>query len=127
MQIQHPIEKRLLAVEDNPLNLLVISHMLDASGYAYDAVDNGLKCLKLLNENHYDLVLTDIAMPGISGLQVAAEIRSMTDGKRDTPIIAMTANADYANIQLFVTAGISEVLAKPFSKVDFLRCIDRWL
>jgi CheY-like chemotaxis protein len=127
MQDQQRAGKRLLIAEDNPISLLVVSRFLESFGYAFDAVENGLDCLELLNENSYDLVLTGISMPKMDGIQVAIEIRAMADAKRHSPIIAMTANAELAAAERFVTAGINEMLSKPFSKADLKCCIEKWL
>ena len=126
MQPDNIAGKRLLVAEDNPINLIVVSRMLESLGYAFDAVENGLDCLKLLSENVYVLVLTDISMPGMSGIEVARNIRARDDAKKDIPIVAMTANSDLANTTVFEAAGISEVMPKPFTKQDLLRCLSNW-
>jgi CheY-like chemotaxis protein len=127
MHEQHRTGRRLLVAEDNYINLVVVSRMLESLGYAFDAAENGLDCLTLFNQNDYDLVLTDIQMPGLDGMQVASKIRTMKPEKRDVPIVAMTANADLAGAERFYEAGINDVLAKPFNKVDLLNCIGKWL
>jgi CheY-like chemotaxis protein len=119
--------KRLLVVEDNRLNLLIVTRFLVSFGHEFDAVDNGLDCIELLIEHNYDLVLTDISMPGMNGIDVARSIRTMTDAKRDIPIIAMTANTNAAAAQRFEAAGMNELLPKPFGKADLQRCIKKWL
>jgi CheY-like chemotaxis protein len=127
MHEQHRTGRRLLVAEDNYINLVVVSRMLKSLGHAFDAAENGLDCLTLFNQNDYDLVLTDIQMPGLDGMQVASKIRTMKPEKRDVPIVAMTANADLAGAERFYDAGINDVLAKPFNKVDLLNCIGKWL
>jgi CheY-like chemotaxis protein len=124
---QHRTGRRLLVAEDNYINLVVVSRMLESLGYAFDAAENGLGCLTLFNQSDYDLVLTDVQMPGLDGIQVASKIRKMKAPKRDTPIVAMTAIADLAEVERFYEAGINDVLAKPFNKVDLLGCIEKWL
>jgi CheY-like chemotaxis protein len=127
MQEQHRTGKKLLVAEDNDINLIVLSRMLEILGYEFDAVENGFDCLKLFGQNDYDLVLTDIQMPGLDGMQVASNIRTMKTTKRDTPIVAMTANADLTEVERFYAVGINDVLAKPFNKADLLNCIEKWL
>ena len=117
---------RFLIAEDNPINLIVVTRMLGSLGYAYDAAENGEDCLKFLSENDYDLVLTDISMPGMNGVEVATHIRARSDAKKDIPIVAMTANSDLADSMQFKAAGINEVMAKPFTKSDLERCIGNW-
>jgi CheY-like chemotaxis protein len=118
---------KLLVAEDNPINMLVVTRMLSSLGYNFDAVDNGLDCLKLVFENDYNLLLTDISMPGMDGIQVATEIRAKAASQREIPIIAMTANANLAETERFATAGISHVLSKPFNKADLRDCIEKWI
>jgi CheY-like chemotaxis protein len=127
MQDQMCPGKRILVAEDVPLCMLVITQFLKTLGHTFDAVENGSDCLKLLIENSYDLVLTDIAMPVMDGVQLATEIRAMKNEKRTIPIIAMTANAELLAAQKFKAAGIDELLAKPFSKEDLRICIAKWL
>jgi len=127
MQDQHRTRRKLLVAEDNELNLLVVSRMLEILGYEFDAAENGLDCLKLFDQNDYDLVLTDIQMPGLDGMQVASKIQTMKATKRDTPIVAMTANADLEEVEKFYVVGIKDVLAKPFNKAELLNCIEKWL
>lgn len=127
MQEQHRTGKRLLVAEDNYINLIVLSRMLEILGYGFDSVENGIDCLTLFNQKDYDLVLTDIQMPGMDGMQVASNIRTMEATKCGIPIVAMTANADLTEVERFYAAGIDDVLAKPFSKADLLNCIEKWL
>ena len=127
MKKQHRTGRRLLVAEDNEINLVVVSCMLESLGYAFDAVVNGLECLTLFNQDDYDLILTDIQMPRMDGVQVAANIRTMKTTKRDTPIVAMTANSDLAEAERFYVAGINDVLAKPFNRIELLNCIEKWL
>jgi CheY-like chemotaxis protein len=127
MQDQYRIGNKLLVAEDNEINLLVVSCMLEALGYEFDAVKNGLDGLILFEQNDYDLVLTDIQMPGLDGMQVTSKIRTMKTTKRVTPIVAMTANADLEEVERFYVIGINDVLAKPFNKAELLNCIEKWL
>jgi len=101
--------------------------MLENLGYAFDVAKNGLDCLTLFNRNDYDLVLSDIQMPRLNGMQVASKIRIMKPEKRDVPIVAMTANADLAGAEKFYEAGINDVLAKPFNNAELLNSIEKWL
>ena len=120
-------QKRILIAEDNELNMLVITRMLASLGHVFDTVDNGMDCLQRVREAAYDLVLTDISMPGMDGLQLAKEIRTGLEGGKEIPIIAVTANADMADYERFKEAGISEVLPKPFGRVQLRDCTERWL
>ncbi|PTX59567.1 response regulator [Sulfitobacter mediterraneus] len=127
MQHQQNTNKKLLIAEDNPINLLIVTLMLEALGYTIDTAENGVECLNLLIAGSYDLILTDISMPQMDGVQVAKEIRGMSGVKSSIPIIATTANAEPADAEGYMAVGINEVLVKPFSKSDLQCCIDRWI
>lgn len=120
-------QKKILIAEDNELNMLVITRMLAALGHSFDTVNNGMDCLQRARQHSYDLILTDISMPGMDGLEVAREIRTGLERGGEVPIVAVTANADVADYERFEEAGISEVLPKPFGKAQLQECTDRWL
>ncbi|WP_230947542.1 sensor histidine kinase [Burkholderia territorii] len=102
----------VLVAEDHEVNRELIRDQLDALGYTYDIVENGLVALRYFNERHYDLVLTDLAMPAMDGYTLATCLRAQ--GAR-TPIIAITADVTAANTRRAQEAGISGVLLKPMS------------
>ncbi|AOI64197.1 hybrid sensor histidine kinase/response regulator [Burkholderia territorii] len=102
----------VLVAEDHEVNRELIRDQLDALGYTCDIVENGLVALRYFNERHYDLVLTDLAMPTMDGYTLATCLRNQ--GAR-TPIIAITADVTAANTRRAQEAGISGVLLKPMS------------
>ncbi|KAB0686184.1 response regulator [Burkholderia territorii] len=102
----------VLVAEDHEVNRELIRDQLDALGYTCDIVENGLVALRYFNERHYDLVLTDLAMPVMDGYTLATCLRNQ--GAR-TPIIAITADVTAANTRRAQEAGISGVLLKPMS------------
>ncbi|KWH08714.1 hybrid sensor histidine kinase/response regulator [Burkholderia territorii] len=102
----------VLVAEDHEVNRELIRDQLDVLGYTYDIVENGLVALRYFNERHYDLVLTDLAMPVMDGYTLATCLRNQ--GAR-TPIIAITADVTAANTRRAQEAGISGVLLKPMS------------
>ena len=127
MEQVNTTSQRLLVVEDNAINRLVVTRMLELSGYVFDVAETGEDGLNLLDSNDYALVLTDISMPGMDGLELARRIRARPDAKKDIPVIAMTANAGLGDQGQFKTAGINAVVPKPFTRAVLNDHIRKWL
>ena len=118
--------KRILIAEDNKINQLLVSRMLNAEGAITKGVNDGLDALDEIVMNAYDLVLMDIQMPRMDGYRAVSEIRKMNDkAKREIPIIALTAST-YLNekekAQLF---GMTDYIGKPFSPEELLEKVSR--
>ena len=104
-----------LVVEDNRFNRLLFEELLTEWGLQVTLAENGLQAMELLEQQLVDLILLDIRMPGIDGIEVARRIRRREE-KQGTPpvtIIAVTADRDTATREACIAAGINEVLAKP--------------
>jgi signal transduction histidine kinase/CheY-like chemotaxis protein len=113
--------KHLLLVDDDQYNIDLTRMMLDEWGIRYDAVRNGLDAMELVLRNNYDLVLTDIHMPEVSGIQLTRYIRSIEDPKKSTvPVIAFTANVMKDDLDNYLKAGINDFLLKPFTSAQVL-------
>ncbi|QNP53487.1 response regulator [Hymenobacter qilianensis] len=112
---------RVLLVEDNDVNRQVAQLILANYGVTVDAAPNGATALRLFGEQRYDLILMDIQMPGMSGLEVTAQIRRHPDAVRArTPIIALTANAFHEANEKYLAVGIDDCLTKPFEEAELL-------
>ncbi|QIL76355.1 response regulator [Hymenobacter sp. HDW8] len=112
---------RVLLVEDNDVNRQVAQLVLANYGVVVDAASNGSAALRLFEEQRYDLILMDIQMPGMSGLEVTAQIRRHTNVTRArTPIIALTANAFHEANEKYLAAGMDDCLTKPFEEAELL-------
>ena len=120
---------RLLLVEDNPVNLLVAQKLLSVLGYECDTAPNGEVALSHMASGSYDLVLMDCQMPVLDGYSATRRWREheagQAPGKR-LPIVAMTANAMAGDRQKCLDAGMDDYLAKPVTRNDLERCIERW-
>ena len=117
---------RVLLAEDNELNQELMALLLDSAGVAVDLAANGAACLDMLAVQHYDLVLMDMQMPVMNGLQATAAIRA--DGRyAGLPIVAMTANVLAADRERCRLAGMNDFLAKPIEPEDLWRMLRRWL
>jgi two-component system, OmpR family, response regulator len=105
--------RTILVVDDSRTNLSVIGRRLTHMGYLTALTDNGVEALDLLTARGFDLVLLDIVMPNMSGLQVLAEIRSRQE-THDLPVIVVTARSDPASAVQALAAGADDHVPKPF-------------
>lgn len=105
----------VLVVEDNEFNRRLLKDYLTSWGQEVLLAEDGWQALQLLEEQHFDLILLDIRMPGIDGIEVATRIRQQELERSDkpVPIIAITADVDAATREACLHADINEVLAKP--------------
>ncbi len=119
---------RVLLAEDNAVNRTITSRMLGKHGHSVTVADNGRKALMSWEENEFDVVLMDIQMPVMDGLECATAIR-LREQRRGghTPIVALTSHALEQHEQRFLTAGIDDYLAKPVRSQDLDAAIARAL
>jgi PAS domain S-box-containing protein len=120
---------RILLAEDNLVNRQVILGILKKMGLYADAVANGAEALKALQTQPYDLVLMDVQMPELDGIEATRLIRqpqSTTLNPR-IPIIALTANAMRGDRESFLAAGMNDHVAKPVSRRALADALERWL
>ncbi|MFC6225680.1 response regulator [Hymenobacter artigasi] len=112
---------KVLLVEDNAVNREVAQLLLEAHGVVVDEAASGIEALELFELNRYDVVLMDIQMPGMNGLEATARIRAHADARRAaTPILALTANAFRADAEKYFAAGMNDTLPKPFDEAELL-------
>ena len=121
--------RRLLLVEDNPVNRLVAQKMLASLGHECDTAENGHVALERLAQAPYGLVLMDCQMPVIDGYEATRRWRAQETarGAARLPIIAMTANAMTGDRQRCLDAGMDDYLAKPVSREQLDACLKHWL
>ncbi len=117
---------RLLVVEDNPINQEVVLEILKLVGLHADVADNGQLAIDKIRANPPDLVLMDVQMPVMDGLQATRLLRK-TEQFRDLPVIAMTANAFAEDRAACLDAGMNEHLAKPIEPVLLYDLLRKWL
>jgi CheY-like chemotaxis protein len=118
---------RLLVAEDNPINQRLITTALTQAGFVVDAVSDGVEALHAMQRLPYDLVLMDIRMPVMSGVDATRRIRTMPAPACNTPIIAMTANTLPGDRERYLAAGMNEYVPKPIDFDDLLRKIGMYL
>jgi CheY-like chemotaxis protein len=113
---------RVLVAEDNGINREVVRLLLHSWGVVVDEAEDGPAALALHAERRYDAVLMDIQMPGMSGVEVTAQIRQHPDPERaQVPVLALTANAFRSDLDRYLKAGINDCLTKPFKEDEFYR------
>lgn len=100
-----------LFAEDYDINQELVRDMLEHMGLRVDLADDGARALELYQKNHYEVVLLDIQMPKVDGLEVAREIRKME--RKQPVIIAITANALEGDREICLNAGMDDYIAKP--------------
>lgn len=113
---------RILLAEDNAINQKVILLILDRMGFSADTVSNGVEALEILESESYDIVLMDMQMPEMGGLEATRGIRERLSPDEQPLIVALTANAQAADRQRCLAAGMDEFLGKPLDK-DMLRTV----
>jgi two-component system, cell cycle response regulator DivK len=121
-----PMRKKVLIVEDNDLNMKLFNDLLLAHGYGTLQTKDGVEALKLARQHRPDLILMDIQLPEVSGLQVTQWIKQDAD-LRTIPIIAVTAFAMKGDEEKIRDGGCEAYIAKPISVTSFLRTVERFL
>ena len=118
---RHPL--RILLAEDNLINQQVALQLLEHLGYRVDAVANGLEVIEALERQSYDVVLMDVQMPEMDGLEAARRIRRTFAEDRQPYIVALTANAMREDRERCLAAGMDAYLSKPMRVPDLTRCL----
>lgn len=125
-QEKKPGEIRILAAEDNEINAMIVKEQLSKWGFRYELTDNGQDVLRKLRAHDYDLILMDIQMPGLSGLEAAKIIRrDFPEGKKDVPILALTAYAYNEDREKCMHAGMNDYISKPFTALQLFHKISK--
>jgi two-component system sensor histidine kinase/response regulator len=117
---------RILLAEDNPVNQHVTLRTLERMGFSVEAVDSGRDAIARLREERFDLVLMDVQMPEMDGLEAARLIRSPSSGVLDPsiPIVAITAHAMRGDRERCIAAGMNDYLTKPMQPEPLRRTIE---
>ena len=118
--------KTILVVEDNELNMKLFRDLLEVQGYRVLQTRDGMEALKLARHHRPDLILMDIQLPGVSGLEVTKWIKDDIT-LRAIPIIAVTAFAMKGDEEKIRRGGCEAYMAKPISVVSFLKTVEQFL
>ena len=118
--------KTVLIVEDNELNMKLFHDLLDAHGYTILQTKDGMEALDIAREHRPDLILMDIQLPQVSGLEVTRWIKDDPD-LRSIPVVAVTAFAMKGDEERIREGGCEAYLSKPISVVSFLDTVRRFI
>ena len=110
----------VLLVEDNKINRTFALALLGKAGHRTDIAENGLQAVEAVARTDYDVVLMDIQMPELDGIQATKRIRAMAPPKRDVPIIALTAHALAGAREDYIEAGMDDYISKPVNPATLL-------
>ncbi|MFN9266246.1 MAG: response regulator [Acidobacteriota bacterium] len=117
---------RILLVEDNAVNQKVLQSLLTKRGYTCAIAAEGAEALRMLAAEAFDLVVMDVQMPGMDGLEATRQIRR-SEAWRQLPVVALTAHAMSGDRERCLEAGMNAYLTKPIDSRELLRTLDRYL
>jgi two-component system sensor histidine kinase/response regulator len=116
----------ILVVDDVSINRHVAQRMLNKIGHQVDVAEDGEEAIRKVTKFHYDIILMDIQMPRMNGIEATGAIRAMPGTKAKVPIIAMTANAMDGDRETLLAAGMDDYISKPFSMAQMTDSIEIW-
>lgn len=117
-------DKTVLCIEDNPQNQLLVRRILSSRGYNVVEAYDGLAGWQLIQEMVPPLILLDIDLPGIDGLEIIKRVRQTT-AVNHIPVIALTASAMQGDRERFLAAGCDDYLSKPINVMELLETVSR--
>ena len=125
-ETDRPAQKKVLIVEDNDLNMKLFNDLLEAHGYFTLQTKDGVEALRMARQHRPDLILMDIQLPEVSGLEVTKWLKE-DDDLRAIPVIAVTAFAMKGDEEKIRDGGCEAYIAKPISVASFMRTVERFL
>jgi two-component system cell cycle response regulator DivK len=117
--------KKVLIVEDNPLNLKLLRDILEYHGYLLLTTGRGEEALNIAREHRPDLILMDVQLPDITGMEATRRLKA-DEHLRGIPIIAVTAFAMSGDREMILGSGCDEYVAKPLNVLEFLELVERY-
>ena len=120
-----PLDKTVLVVEDNDLNMKLFHDLLEMGGYNILEAKDGIEGWRMAREQRPDLILMDIQLPGVSGLEVTKWLKD-DETLKFIPVIAVTAFAMAGDEKKLLEGGCDAYICKPISLYDFLQTVERF-
>jgi len=117
---------KILLAEDERVNQIALQHLAKKIGLFIDVANNGIAALELLSQNNYDLVLMDIQMPELDGIQTTQRIRASKTTYANIPIIALTAYAMPGDKEMFIESGMNDYLSKPIEFNNLIQILQKY-
>ena len=114
---------KVLVTEDEAINRMYITTILERNGWDIDEASDGKEAVELIKKKDYDIVLMDISMPRMNGLDATMEIRKGEDETTHLPIVALTAHAFPSDRKKFIEAGMDDVVVKPLNAQTLIEII----
>jgi PAS domain S-box-containing protein len=121
------LKGRILLAEDNPANQMIGTGMLNRLGLQVDTAGNGLEAVEAVQTRPYDLVLMDIGMPEMDGIEATRQIRQLEGDCANIPVIAMTAHVMKGDREEILSQGLDDYICKPVNAGELAACLQRWL
>ena len=126
MSERRPAALKILLADDNPVNCRLAMLMLEKAGHQIDVVNDGALAVEALVGKAYDLVLMDVQMPGVDGLEATRRIRALPGERARVPVIAVTADAMAGDEQRCLAAGMDDYVTKPIDRARLLVKVAQW-
>ncbi len=128
MEKFHAPEARILVVDDNNMNLMVVKGLLKKTKVQIVTCNNGRECLERMQKEHFHIILLDHMMPGMDGMEVIKRTRTLENNMcTSTPIIALTANALKGMKEMYLEAGFTDYLSKPVDGEKLEQMVRKYL
>ena len=118
--------RTILVVDDVEVNREIVAHMLRTAGHRVETADTGPRAIDAYRIRRHDLILMDVQMPHMDGLDATRRIRALDEAGRSVPIIALTANVFAQQIKEYQAAGLNDHIGKPIQSSRLLSVIERW-
>jgi CheY-like chemotaxis protein len=118
---------QILLVEDHKINQKLALALIHRLGYTVELAENGIEAVAAASRKRYRLILMDMQMPGMDGLEATLKIRSVPGPCQGMPIVALTANAMLSDQEACRAAGMNDFLSKPFNREILAACLERWI
>lgn len=116
--------KDVLVVDDSKTQRLAVKLLLNGTGFAFHEAEGGAQALELLKTRSFDVILTDLTMPEMDGLELIRLARELPSVER-TPIVVMTTRGTEEDVEAAITSGATGYITKPVNKNDLLALLER--